>query len=177
MAAYVPGWLLQLALDGAAAVFLLAGVGKLTSPRAFRLGLLTLPYFRVSWAWPVAVLLPLVEVATALGLFFNHGEAKAAALALLGLFCVAAWMSLSRRLQVKCNCFGAFGGERMLSWRTIAENGALAAGVAASFALPARVDVLIGPLVAMALLSVYAVGMASVSNLGRVRELQKAGFL
>ena len=61
-----------------------------------------------TWAGPMAWLLPLGEIAIALGLLFSASTwaSALAALLLLGLFIVAIGVNLSRGRAPECHCFG-----------------------------------------------------------------------
>src|SRR5579859_6182416 len=97
-----PTELQETCLDLVATVFLLSGGAKVISPRAFREGLIYIPYMRVSWSYLVAWTLPTIELIVAAGLYANILAAKVAALALLALFCVVVAVVLWKRLKVAC---------------------------------------------------------------------------
>jgi peroxiredoxin len=110
------------------ALFAIAGAGKLVHPAQTRKTLVEfgLPTRAVRF---VAVLLPLVELACAGGLFV-HPTARfgaGAAVALLGLFTTAVIHVLARGQRVACNCFGAFSAEKPVSRGTLLRNAALLA--------------------------------------------------
>ncbi|MDQ1707092.1 MAG: hypothetical protein QOJ88_303 [Pyrinomonadaceae bacterium] len=120
--------LLRLALS---TIFSIAGVTKLLDPRGTRDAVKN---FGVpGWLAPaVSILLPLTELAIALGLLFDQaaGASAIAALAVLGLFVAAISVSLARGRTHDCHCFGQLYS-RPLGWPTLVRNAvfALAAAV------------------------------------------------
>jgi hypothetical protein len=127
-------------LDLVALVFLLSGAAKIINYRAFREGLIYIPYMPVSLSYLVAWTLPALEVVVAAGLFMNLLAAKVAALTLLILFCGVVALVLGKRLKVPCGCFEGLG-KRYLSASTLRDNGLLAIALLATFLLPVRGDV------------------------------------
>jgi uncharacterized membrane protein YphA (DoxX/SURF4 family) len=116
-----------------AAVFAVAAAGKLVSPSRT---VETLEEFGVpaSLRGPVAIALPLAELAIAVGLL-PAATAAWAALAgalLLAAFTAAVARTLTQGREVDCNCFGSLGPSRISRW-TLARNVvllALAVGIA-----------------------------------------------
>jgi hypothetical protein len=108
-----------------AAVFAVAAFAKLANRGRTES---TLAAFGVSARLhrPIAVALPLAELAIALGLLpaATAPWAGVAALLLLIAFTVAVGRALARGDEVDCNCFGSLRGSRITSW-TLARNLAL----------------------------------------------------
>jgi peroxiredoxin len=108
-----------------AAVFAGAGVGKLARRGETEA---TLGKFGVAERLraPLAVALPLVELAISAGLLpaASAPWAAAAALLLLAAFTVAVARVLTRQEEVDCNCFGSLAPSRVSGW-TLARNGGL----------------------------------------------------
>jgi uncharacterized membrane protein YphA (DoxX/SURF4 family) len=116
-----------------AAVFAVAAAGKLTA-HSRTVG--TLEEFGVPAALrgPLAVALPVAELAIAVGLLPSATAAWAALAAalLLAVFTAAVARTLAQGREVDCNCFGSLGPSRISRW-TLARNTvllALAVGVA-----------------------------------------------
>jgi Methylamine utilisation protein MauE len=93
-------------------------------------------------ARPLAVVVPLVELALALGLVFVPEIAAAVALLLLGLFSAVLVRALMAGVEVGCGCFGGLDRHPVRAL-DIARNGALAlaAVVAWRWPGPSAVDV------------------------------------
>jgi len=127
-------------LDLVATVFLLSGGAKMVGLRAFREGLLFIPYMRIAWTYVIGWTLPVGELLIALGLYLNFLPAKLAAIALLGLFSLVIGLVLSKRLQVPCNCFGNFGARNM-SAGSLRNNAILMVATLATLWLPDRINV------------------------------------
>jgi hypothetical protein len=118
---------------GLATVFAVAAAGKLIDQGRTRQ---TLGEFGVPEAGrrPLALALPLVELAIAVALLpaATAAWAAVAAALLLAVFTAEVTRVLARGEDVDCNCFGSLGPSRISGW-TLARNGLLmviAAGVA-----------------------------------------------
>ena len=116
-----------------AAVFAIAGIAKLADRDDARR---TLRGFQVPGLLvaPLALLVPLAELATAAALIAPPTVAAGAlaAVVLLGAFSAAIALALTRGRQVDCGCFGRLYSA-VVSRRTLARNGLLIA--AAGFVL------------------------------------------
>lgn len=135
MSAVVTAWLQEIVgvcVAFVAALFLYAGTAKLLSLSAFRRDLLLIPYLPRSWSHPIAVGVPLAEIATGICLLLGLAAGKVAAIAMLTVFSTVALLAQSRNQQVPCNCFGVDPSEQ-LSIATIARNSVLTCMTAASF--------------------------------------------
>ena len=112
-------------------VFGLAGITKLTDQNGTREAVMNFGAPKAASA-AVAVLLPLVELAIAIGLLFSATAwwSALAALFVLGLFIVAITVNLAQGKTHECHCFGEIYS-RPLGWSTLVRNVvfALAAGV------------------------------------------------
>lgn len=110
-----------------AAVFAVAGVAKIADRRGARHAF---EDFGVParLAAPLALGLPVAELAIAIALLplATAAEAALAALALLLLFTAAIALNLARGRSPDCHCFGQLHSAAA-SWRTLARNGGLAA--------------------------------------------------
>ena len=108
------------------AVFVAAGVGKLTDRPGTRkaVGEFGAPDLLVS---PLALLLPVTELAVAVALLFAATRPSGAvgALVLLGVFSTAIGVSLARGQAPDCHCFGQLHSAPA-SWKTLVRNAALA---------------------------------------------------
>lgn len=111
---------------GLSVVFGVAGVAKLLDQRGTR-DAVTNFGAPASWSGPLAVLLPVAEIAIALGLLVSAAAWASAltALLLLALFIAAIGINLSRGRAPECHCFGQLYS-RPLGWPTLARNIALA---------------------------------------------------
>ena len=113
-----------------AAVFAAAGLGKLTDRKGTRKAVAEFgaPDRLVA---PLALLLPVAELAVAVALLFAATRPAGAvgALVLLGVFSTAIGVSLARGKAPDCHCFGQLHSAPA-SWKTLARN-ALLAGLAA----------------------------------------------
>jgi len=119
------------------ATFALAGITKLTDPAGTRQSILDFgaPAFL---ARPVALLLPLAELACAIALLPAASAVWGAAgtLVLLLLFIAAIGISLARGRRPACHCFGQLHSEPV-GWTTLTRNAVLSA-VAGLVILEAR---------------------------------------
>jgi hypothetical protein len=108
-------------------VLLATAAGKLLDVPGFAEVLRTYQAFPDAALRPLALAVPLVELALAVWLFSGRRLAAAAALAavLHGIYAIWAAATLLRGLRVpNCGCFGVFFA-RPLGWRTVAEDGVL----------------------------------------------------
>ena len=109
-------------------VLLATAAGKLLDVRGFAAVLATYEAFPESALVPLALAVPLAELALAVWLFSGRRLAGAAgaALALHLLYAVWAAATLARGLRLpNCGCFGVFLPSP-LGWRTVAEDLVLA---------------------------------------------------
>ncbi|AHF94970.1 hypothetical protein OPIT5_00105 (plasmid) [Opitutaceae bacterium TAV5] len=104
---------------GLAGVFLWSGFAKVSEPAAFLAsieGFRILPYH---WAWLTSLLLPWLEITTALALLAGRSWTRAgallAALMLLG-FMVAVGSAWIRGLEINCGCFGQSDDPTSYPW-------------------------------------------------------------
>lgn len=96
--------LLRLALG---VVFIYAGAVKLLDVRAFAV-LISQYNLAPEWALaPLAVGLPILEVAAGLGLVFDLRGSLTLLTGLLLLFCFVLWFGVLQGLSVDCGCFSA----------------------------------------------------------------------
>jgi uncharacterized membrane protein YphA (DoxX/SURF4 family) len=114
-----------------AAVFGVAGLAKLADPNGSRKSLSDFGVPR-PLCRPISLLLPTVELATALALLSAASAwwGAVAALAILSLFIAAITASLMADRRPDCHCFGQLHSSP-LSWRTLSRNALLAALAAA----------------------------------------------
>jgi methylamine dehydrogenase accessory protein MauD len=110
-----------------ASVFTVAGVAKLADREGSRRALADFGV-PAPLASPLAVLLPLAELAVAAALIpaATAWWGAAGALALLLLFVAAIAANLARGRKAECHCFGQLHSEPA-GWKTLARNGVLAA--------------------------------------------------
>jgi hypothetical protein len=123
--------LLRFAIAG---VLLVSAAGKLLDVAGFTDVLKTYEAFPDAILLPLAIGIPLTELALALWLFSGQFLAAAAITSVVMHFVYAVWSAVSilRGLHLSnCGCFGVFW-PRKLGWTTVAEDLLL---VAASFAL------------------------------------------
>jgi hypothetical protein len=116
------------------AVLLMSAAGKLVDIAGFSSVLKTYEAFPDAILLPLAVAIPLAELALALWLFSGQFLAAAAVTSVVMHFVYAVWSAVSvlRGLRLSnCGCFGVFW-PRPLGWTTVAEDLVL---LAASFAL------------------------------------------
>ena len=144
----------QIALDAMAVLFLASGISKLLQLRDFQIGLLYIPYVRISWSYVIGYGLPFLELALAVALYLNLWPAKLLAIGLLLSFCGVAAVVLHRRLRVSCHCFGVMG-EEYFSSGTIKRNLVLILATAWTFGLGARVGLLLPAIVAATVWLIY----------------------
>ena len=111
-------------------IFLVAGITKLTDQKGTREAVMNFGAPKAA-APSIAVVLPLLELAIAIGLLFSATAwlSALAALLVLGLFVVAISINLAQGKTHECHCFGQIYS-RPLGWSTLVRNVlfALAAG-------------------------------------------------
>lgn len=115
-----------------ATLFLYAGTAKLLSLSAFRRDLLLIPHLPRGLSRPIAVSVPLAEIATGICLLLALEAGKVAAIAMLTVFSTVALVAHNRNQKVPCNCFGVDRSEQ-LSLATIARNSVLTCMTVPSF--------------------------------------------
>ena len=110
-----------------AAVFAVAGIAKLMDRDAARQAVRAFDVPRPLVA-PVAIILPLMElaVATALVITATAVAGASGALALLVVFLAGIMVTMARGKQPDCQCFGQIH-RAPIGWKTLARNGVLAA--------------------------------------------------
>jgi methylamine dehydrogenase accessory protein MauD len=110
-----------------AGVFVVAGIAKFTDRVGSRRAVIDFGV-PTALATPLAVLLPLAELAVAAALITTTTAWWGAlgALALLGLFVLAISISLARGRKPDCHCFGQLHSAPA-GWKTLGRNGVLAA--------------------------------------------------
>lgn len=116
------------------AVLLVSAAGKLVEIAGFSNVLKTYEAFPDAILFPLAIAIPLAELALALWLFSGQFLAAAAITSVVMHLAYAVWSAVSvlRGLRLaNCGCFGVFW-PRPLGWTTVAEDLVL---TAASFAL------------------------------------------
>jgi peroxiredoxin/uncharacterized membrane protein YphA (DoxX/SURF4 family) len=110
-----------------ALVFILAGITKLADRAGTRKAVTDfgLPPWLIS---PVAILLPLAELAVAVALIpqFTAWWGAAGAMTLLLFFIVGISINLAQGREPDCHCFGQLHSEP-IGWKTVARNAVLAA--------------------------------------------------
>ncbi|MFZ5758106.1 MAG: MauE/DoxX family redox-associated membrane protein [Thermodesulfobacteriota bacterium] len=100
-------WLERVASWTLAAVFLYAGTSKLLDVRAFAVVIAGYGLLPASWVTAVAIVLPLIEVGSAIALLCRvRGSLTAIFLQLL-LFIVVLAYGIQLGLDVDCGCFGS----------------------------------------------------------------------
>lgn len=125
-------WLYRLVRWTLAGLFIWAGALKLADPQAFAV---IINDFGLVPGWsvmPLAIALPVVEVAAALGLVFNVRGSLAVITGLLAMFIAILGYAIRLGLDIDCGCFGpedpearAYGSLRTSLYRDLA----MAAGV------------------------------------------------
>ncbi len=109
-----------------AGVFLYAAIPKLTDPTAFAEAIDNYHLVPVDFVGPIAAILPVIELITALALLTGI-EARGAALItglMLAAFCVAMIQAIARGIDLDCGCFGA-EQRAQVGWDGVARNLAL----------------------------------------------------
>ena len=104
------------------AIFLMACYHKLLDPDSFALDIATYQIMPLSLVNLMAIVLPWIELLTAIMLLTGF-RARAAALLISGMmlvFTVAISMALARGQDMSCGCFASQGAvDDPISWRTI----------------------------------------------------------
>lgn len=119
-------WSIRLILAG---VFLFAAYGKLLEPGTFAESIENYRIVPEGWAVWMALYLPPLEVAAALGLltpWLRRGSALVCA-AMLGVFAIAMASAKLRGIDLDCGCFGA-ETQATVGAQTIARNVVLGLG-------------------------------------------------
>lgn len=101
-----PDWLYRLVRWIIAGLFIWAGLLKLADPAAFAV---IIGDFGLVPRWstePIAILLPVMEVAAGLGLIFDIRGSLAVITALLALFIAVLGYGIWLGLDIDCGCFG-----------------------------------------------------------------------
>ncbi|MHB8811484.1 MAG: MauE/DoxX family redox-associated membrane protein [Desulfobulbaceae bacterium] len=125
-------WVYRLVRGTVAGLFIWAGALKLADPQAFAV---IINDFGLVPGWsvmPIAIGLPVLEIAAAIGLVFDVRGSLAVITGLLGMFIAILGYSIWLGLDIDCGCFGpedpearAYGGLRTALYRDLA----MAAGV------------------------------------------------
>jgi uncharacterized membrane protein YphA (DoxX/SURF4 family) len=118
-------WLGLVARVYLAAVFLLACWHKILQPQSFAVDVATYQILPLALINLTAIVLPWVELASALLLLFGWRTRAAALLisAMMGMFLVAISIALARGQEMSCGCFASQGAaEDPISWRTVARD-------------------------------------------------------
>ena len=89
-----------------ALVFLVAGIQKLTDPEAFVVLIDSYGLVWDSFLWPLAILLPLLEIVCAIALVFRKQWAVIALGGLTLMFIAVLSYGIWMGLDVDCGCFG-----------------------------------------------------------------------
>ena len=87
-------------------LFLYAGVMKLSNLQGFGTVISDFGLLPESWIWPVALLLPTLELLAALGLLLDMRGSLAAVVAMLLLFIGVLVYGIRLGLDIDCGCFG-----------------------------------------------------------------------
>ncbi len=90
---------------GLGALFVWAGAVKLAAPRLFAAAISRYELVPEPLLVPVAIGLPLLEVAAGLGLICRIRGSLAAVIALLLLFLAVLWFGILHNLDIDCGCF------------------------------------------------------------------------
>ena len=96
-------WLSRIVL---AAVLLYGGIPKLFAPVEFAAVISAYGILPDPLVFPAAIILPLAEVLTAIGLLLNYRWALISAILLLCFFIVVLSYGISLGLDIDCGCFG-----------------------------------------------------------------------
>lgn len=160
-----------------AAVFALAAGSKIRRPRGDEMHALGLPYPRA-----LAVVVPIVELATAIALLVAPRSGAVAAIVLLAAFTAVLVRTIRSGRGVSCGCLGSLSDEPV-TWTTVLRNGALAVMAVVVAAATSGPDRLTGPDLPAVLAFVGYVVVVSLSGqllatrqqLGRLWSVQLAG--
>ena len=118
-------WLVRLVLAG---VFLAAAVPKLVHPGDFALSVFRYQLAPHGWVNLIAVLLPALELCSALALLFvpRFRDAALCVLAgMLSLFTAAMLINIMRGIDISCGCFSQDASAGALGWWNVLRNAAL----------------------------------------------------
>jgi putative oxidoreductase len=133
-------WVVALRL-GLGAVFLYAGAIKVRAPQPFADSIASFELLPAALIDPLALGLPIFELAVG-GLLVLGWLARPAALSALGLtgmFVLALSLALARGLKVDCGCFGSGGAESPgWEWLSLGRDLLLFAGASALYRISAR---------------------------------------
>jgi uncharacterized membrane protein YphA (DoxX/SURF4 family) len=103
-----PGALLELLVRLAlAAIFLVAGAVKLTAPRSFSLLIDAYGILPACLVMPVALILPALEIAAAIGLIMKRRGSLLLMAVLTLIFMAVLAYGIHMGLDVDCGCFGS----------------------------------------------------------------------
>lgn len=97
-------WLSRIAL---AVVFLFGGVPKVLSPDDFAVIISAYGLLPDTLVYPMALILPLVEIVTAIGLLLNYRWAMITGVILLIFFITVLSYGMHLGLDIDCGCFAA----------------------------------------------------------------------
>ena len=124
-----------------AAVLLVAGVPKLMDPVSFAEAIDNYRILPRTLVAPLALLVPPVEIVTALALLTGIAKRGAAliSLILLGVFAVAIAQAVIRGIDIDCGCFGA-AENAQASWWGVTRNAGLMVCCAIVLRVPAGGD-------------------------------------
>jgi hypothetical protein len=122
-----PNWVYKLLRWGLAGVFVYAGTAKMLDPATFAVLIDAYGIVPDLLLMPVAVGLPLLEVAAGVGLLFDVEGSLGVVAVLLALFAALMGYGLRLGLDIDCGCFGpgdpegeAFHGLRTTLYRDLA---------------------------------------------------------
>jgi uncharacterized membrane protein YphA (DoxX/SURF4 family) len=116
-------WVIVVLRFALAAVLLWAAVPKLLDPTTFATDISNYRLVPDSWAGPLAIMLPVLELVIA-GALLAGVEARGAALiagGMLVVFSVAMGQAMARGIDLECGCFGTTT-ESAVGWDSIARN-------------------------------------------------------
>lgn len=123
----VLGWMYKLLRWILGGIFVYAGSVKLLDPKIFAVLIEAYGILPENLLMPVAVVLPVLEVAAGIGLLFDIEGSLSVVAALLGLFIVILSYGIWMGLDVDCGCFGredpeseAFHGLKISLYRDVA---------------------------------------------------------
>ncbi|MGB3210278.1 MAG: MauE/DoxX family redox-associated membrane protein [Desulforhopalus sp.] len=107
-------------------IFLFAAIPKLFNVQEFASTIDAYGMLSDVFVYPMAVVLPIVEILLAVGLVFNHFKSKIGTLLLLLFFILLLSYSIHLGLDIDCGCFGpedpehhAFNGLRQALARDV----------------------------------------------------------
>jgi len=109
-----------------AGLFLYAGIMKLSSPESFAIIVEDFGIVPESWAMPVAVILPIIEIVASICLAFDFRGSLTIIAVLLTIFIGILGYGILMGLDIDCGCFGpnepetkAYSGLRTAFWRDL----------------------------------------------------------